>query len=1396
MKRIEKYINQILVMLAGSWLAQAAHATEITAIDFNGEPMGQVISTGMVISPDGESIGYITADSLITDDEDKIIGGVVPQGVVIGMDNRLLGKIHTDGMVRSPSGNTLGRALPNGLVVNQSEEIIGAVLYPGLVYSADGATVGRVTGGGTYINLEGQEIGYVSANGYAYKKSGDVYVLDGRLMSAKMVVSLEGRFMGSIAPTGKVVNFEGKEIGNIHANGYVYDTSGKIIGGIVSTSYAFDMAGRYMGIVSYNGTINKGERVIGYYRPDGNIVNDKDEVIGFSVPLTATANDKNGRYLGRLILGGQIVRGDKIQGYVGAKGYIYDNNNNQIGSLVKTGPVFDVLANLRGQSMPNGAVVSLSGASIGQMRENYAYDSNGKMMGAVFNRMVAINQNNKALGSVGFDAKIKDGAEEQKISPFGYLMNADNKVIGRGYDLSGLYGLSGQLYSYMTPNGSLYHEESDVKMTQSGTLIGRNGYVGDMIPFVYALDWTGQNLGKPWQNNLIADNGGLTAYKVIPGNYVAGNSDQDGENISPLIGFSANKRIALSIGGDLIGYASNNGEVLDLNNNSLGYIKYRDYIEDNNQNIIGNTIPFAVVYNDKCVAIGSVNGHGDIINNRDVLIGRLLPNGQAVSDVGSYIGYTHFQSGLIDFDGRFAGTISSGQGLDASGKLLGCVDKRGRITDENKKLLYGIIESNPVIDFESNIIGYIVANGQVVNSKDEIIGYVQPNGNVVSKSQRILGNAMKYAVAYDQTNNFLGLVQSTGEIYGSTGDLIGKVGFDGSVQNNNDEIIGYALYDFYVYDENDVIYGYLTKDGTVLSPVGSKLGKMDRGFVVGRNGDVIARGNRDYIVRDVNNTAIGDLRLDGNVIDFDGKNVGYLNETGAILTDSGTEIAHATPLQYYTPHAETVEQPAKKTDWVDTTKTKKKPSKEEQAPKVAAVTEQKEFTRKVIGIALTPDGDIIGNIYDDDSVENENGDQVGYRTSDGIIVDMEHNPIGIEEMKRVSADNMFVPANAFGSGNQYGIGSKPSNLGPGGGHGQGERYDPVKEQALAKLQNQYRASSAMAEIHSGISPSNFTGYEEDGWPSENKKVSSWRVDMSQMILEDKPIPAVLARSVYASDGFSDNIPVTAIVERNIYAEEGRNIIIPAGSRVIGKMNGGDSGGNTGGAVKIGIQWERLIRPDGSQFRLGNAQTADAQGRSGAIGYLDQQLLKRYSMPLLTTALESGLAYITATGEGQTTSSNGETTESARSQAARDARESFIQKMDTIFEEILESKANIRAVTYIPAGTRIIIFPNEDLWLNSETRNDNRSDSDKPQKGRTLLTDTNKLDATNGSNQVTYNGNYNENVQPVSGGAKKRSSSLVGNTGGGKARPVQVPPSATSQETTSTNRGSDDIPDLL
>ena len=130
----------------------------------------------------------------------------------------------------------------------------------------------------------------------------------------------------------------------------------------------------------------------------------------------------------------------------------------------------------------------------------------------------------------------------------------------------------------------------------------------------------------------------------------------------------------------------------------------------------------------------------------------------------------------------------------------------------------------------------------------------------------------------------------------------------------------------------------------------------------------------------------------------------------------------------------------------------------------------------------------------------------------------------------------------------------------------------------------------------------------------------------------------------------------------------------------------------------------MIRPDGSAFEFSSAQTGDAQGRSGALGYLDEQLLKKYTLPMVTNLLSSAVAYVAASGE-TSTDSDGNTVENARAEAAEDARQNFLDNMDTMFEQILQDKTDIEAVTYVPAGTRLIIYPKEDLWVRTPERSE-------------------------------------------------------------------------------------------
>ena len=1387
--RADRYIRIVLMVLLLNIISVRLHAAEITAIDFKGNVLGQVISTGYVVNSQGNTIGNLTADSLILDSNANIIGGIVPQGVVMGNDNRLIGKIYNDGTVRNFSGKALGRVLPNGLVVDDSSNIIGSVLFPGLVFSSQGTIIGRMTGAGVYVNLEGQRLGFVSANGYAYRRSGDDYLLEGRLMSGKMVVSLTGKFMGSIATSGRIIDFEGKDIGSIHANGFAYNNTGKIIGGIVRSGYAFDLNGKYVGVVSYNGEVKLKDKNFGTYRPDGYIVNENNDVIGYFVEDTATANDLYGKYLGYIVPGGNLMRGEDVVGKVGARGYVYNQNNEKIGELIHAGPIFDAYAKLKGQSMKNGAVISLGGGNIGRMHGKYAYDSNGTLIGGSVNNMFVINRNNQPFGTAGVDANILSGAEKYRISPFGYMFDNDGKVVGEAHSFSPLYGLEGILYSYITPNGEFYRNVNDVVLTQKGIALNKNGYVGSQIETLYALSNKNMEIGEPTESNLWLDKQGNVAYKVIPGNYVIDSKANVNTSLAPVKGFAGNAMIALNIGGDLLGYADSNGKVINLNLQNYGKVIYGNYVVDNNNSVTGSLVPFAAVYNDKCSVIGVVNGHGDIVNNRDVIIGRLLPNGQAISDVGSYIGYALFADGLVDFNGNYAGTLNSGQGVNIKGGAFGCANRYGRIISDDKHFTYGIIVPSSVIDFDNNIIGHIMENGQVVDGKSQIIGTVLPNKEVVSKSKKVLGNAMLYRVAYDNNNKFLGMIKDSGEVINSSGNTVGQVNFDGSVSQRSN-VIGYALYDFYVYDENFITYGYLTKDGTVLSMVGSRLGTMDHGFVLDKKQQLVARGNRDYIVRNEQNEAVGELQLDGNVIDNNGENVGYLAEKGIIRNAAGENIALAKPLQYYDGVKSQKTTEISDRNWRDTKKVQivdESIQKEDNVePQQYENIEPEDNGRRKIGIALSPEGDIIGDIYDDDTVADNSGTIIGYKTPDGMIVDLNYNPIGIEEVQRTSASDMFIPANAFGTGNAYGIGTQPSNLGPGGGYGPGERYDATRVQALRQIQAMHRSGGISPEEPASqqVNISSFTGYEKDGWPGVQQNISTWRVNMSDMILEDKPIPAVLARSVYASEGFGSNIPVTAIVERNVYAEEGRNILIPAGSRVIGSLEGGSSGGNSGGAVKVGITWRRLIRPDGSQFTFSNSQTADAQGRAGAIGYLDEQLLKRYSMPLLTTALESSMAYVMAGGNG-TTNTSTSSTEDSRSQAAQDARQNFLNQMDQIFEEILQRKANIQAVTYVPAGTRIIIFPNEDLWLNSRERSEEKEQNGGNENGR----DTDDGERRLLDPDIETN-NDTENPKPVSSQTQQNYRNYQ--TGGNNTNrninnvPAPVPNSNTS----------DDVPELL
>lgn len=1437
------------------FFAAPAAAIEITAIDFNGDLIGKVIPDGKVVSLDNQLIGNVTADSLIVNFDGELIGGVIPQGIAIGNDNKLLGKVSNDGSVRLASGKIVGKVLPNGLVVDDYFNVLGAVLFPGLIYSDDGKTVGRLTGDGLYTNLQGQQIGFVSPDGYAYRKVGNDYLLDGRLISSKMVISLDGAFIGSVSPGGNVTDFEAQTIGFVKANGYVYNENNQIIGQIVRSGFAFDNNGKYIGFVTYNGEVVNKDDLVGRMRADGRIADAKGEIIGFAVDLAATATDLEGRYLGRIMPGGSLAQAREVIGQVGPRGTVINKDGKIIGRLVNAGPVFNFRGALRAHALKSGAVISLEGTPLGNVRANLAYDNNGLVFGATLNNELVIAPGGKSLGMSGINASVMDGSERKFVSPFGFLFSSDGVLSGSTMTLAPVYNLTGAVIAYMMPNGSMYNKGVVAlgRLTEAGINIDeRNRILGRNIAADYAFSAAGELLGILSETNMVLDKGLKPKAKILPDNSVVKAGKNTEVNFNPQVGTASDQHLVLGVTGSLFGYADIDGAVRNPAGRVAGKVVDGGLVIDNSGLPVGETSGYKAVVDGDCALLGVVTPQGDIRNYRETFIGRMLWNGQAVSETGAVIGYQVIPGSVIDFNGNIQGTISpSGQVTAYGGELLGCIDKRGKLRNADGEIIGGQTEFYPVMNVNGVFIGRTVLDGTVVNEANEFIGYMQPNDNVNSKTGVPVGQLFKYRFAFDNDNNFLGRVGSDARVFNAKNEEVGKVEFGGAVLKDGKNI-GYALYDMYVYDNDANVIGYITRDGNVLTVNGRKLGRIDKGFLINGENKVAGRGNRDFYIRNQNNVVLGELELNGSLVDSANHVIGSLKDNGRILDSNGNVLAIAKPLQYYSLLKElteaeearlaaekaeaerlAAEQAAAAGNYVigddgylrdangniigrilpDGTvvdlngnvighinengefvgldgKVKGKTSKDGYVvgddgylrdangniigrvlpdgtvvdlngnvighinengefvgldgkvmgkvngggadwyskpvqigaiPEIGVVGEEEmKKYRKSLGIALTPDGEYLGDIMDDGSVVDKKGNVVGKKMPDGLIIDDDGTLIGIEEVKKPDSSGMFVPAGTFGPGGAYGTGmGAGGNLGPGGGFGPGERYDPQRAAALAAAQNQRRQAMSVGKISSGIRPESFEGYQKN-WDEQGiaKAVSSWRVNLSEMIFADKPIPAVIARSIDSNNP----TPVTAFVERNVYAEEGRNVVIPAGSRLMGTLGGLTAGTETtSSSAKVQITWERLIRPDGSLFVF-QGITGDAQGRGGALGYLDQQLFKKYTLPIMTTALTSYTSYIMAPKDDDDNSSD---TESPRQQAANDARQNFLQDMNRIFEQILADKTNIKPLTYVPAGTRIIVYPNIDLWLRTPERDE--AEVAKNLSKRDVLIDDNKLE---------------------------------------------------------------------
>lgn len=267
--------------------------------------------------------------------------------------------------------------------------------------------------------------------------------------------------------------------------------------------------------------------------------------------------------------------------------------------------------------------------------------------------------------------------------------------------------------------------------------------------------------------------------------------------------------------------------------------------------------------------------------------------------------------------------------------------------------------------------------------------------------------------------------------------------------------------------------------------------------------------------------------------------------------------------------------------------------------------------------------------------------------------------------------------------------------------------------APASLREQQRQAYIQAR-RSG----NMTAIQSQGQlnPSARSPYASWNsigiagaqssnpVDMSRVITPDKPITAVVALTIDTNGLANGFTRAVATVDRDVYGNNGRTVVIPRGSRLIGTIGGGEE--------RVGIAWSQLIRPDGVRFSF-EGTSADAMGRGGVPGRVNQRLLARYGFSLLPPAVSAALT-VALGGNSTSTSDGGGTTQQqdARSIAAQILN----QPLNQIAQDIYSRRSQIPTQIIVPAGTRITVWATDDLRLRPAGERDSEAGANQQQRG--------------------------------------------------------------------------------
>lgn len=1283
-------------------------------MDMNGQYMATMTIEGLLQGSAGETLGVIKSDGTVVNRSGQTIGVRIPQGAVYSVTGKEIGSVNKKGEVVSSSKAVIGRVLGNGLAVSNDGQILGGV-YPevSLPMGADGV-LGALTYNLKVNDNRGRQIGSASPFGAVFGMKSN---LSGRLLRIGPYVDANGKLIGWANFKGGLNDKTGAEIGRITLAGVALDENDAVIGTLVPHGVVVAGNGNYLASVSTNGAVLTADgQNVGFATGYRYVANEKDGVVGQLLPAGIAVNAEGG-LLGWSRFDGAIEDGNGVVGRVTFDGKVVHSDGTVLGTYLPLGTMaLGLKSELLGLVDGTGKLVNAQNEKVGVLTNDTYIFNNGLISGRLMQGTPATNSltSGRLIGMSGADGVsmvVNDNKPMGNVMPNGLVVDLTKKVIGGlapvglpiktnldtmgmslasgqavskgsvvasavGGAMGGAYNSDGYFVGGILPPATFIDKNGAVIGRSSGTavIINKDGkklaeympfgsaltpdtiWAGGVMPRGATINDDGYDIGVVALDGTISGKDGLLMGRVLSDGTAVGLSDKTIFTTMPYIGHTVKQGLPFGYRNTVLGRTTVGGDIIDASDKKVYRMLDDGTILGKEMPLDGVVLLFNPATGHNGEALGVLNGDGVMMsfageetgkiavngavkgNHKYRILGALIPE-QLVVNECKVVGQTSYDGQIINGQGNAMGRIAPDKwAVDAMNNKIGRSVRVGLVASPEGDYLGRTLPDSTVVDLNGVNMGCARNDGSVVNSAGEVIGHVVERGLTLRYDGSPCGRVKHDGIVVDKANKVVGRVLGDGK--GTVADSEGTAIC--RVVTPDEELM---------FNKDNTIAGTFGRNGMFKDPKGvEQFQVLPNGDIIDpKTGEKIATLTDDGRLLDINGHEISDIRV---VRDSDGNFIGLIDDNGNIINFDGQVIGNVDENGViYDLDGNVIEGAVLAGVDLDVI-----------SPKMNKSSEQTGGRRIILDghvIDVTPSGSLV----------DKDGNIIGYMGEDG-------RPYSLDERLLSGKDESKLPPPV-----------KKREVTP----EQSSAMDSLLAGRREAMKNKIRSFERL--LPSAKTLARARKKQDLDW-GEAKIVSSYPVDMSRMILSDKAIPAVL---VHSYDSENSNVPMTAIVERHIYAEEGRRIIIPAGSRLIGTASGG---GSSERVAKVDFTWTRLIRPDGSAFKF-SATSGDAQGRGGVAAYLDEELLKKYGRPILESTLTSAIAFVTATNDDITTKDNGDKVQSARSEAANDARSNFIDSMSQIFTQLLEESMRIKPVLFVPAGTRMTVFANTDLWLRSE-----------------------------------------------------------------------------------------------